>query len=204
MTSIIIDLQYLPTVDYFCELIQADDIYVETQESYQRQTFRNRTQILSANNIMPLIVPVKGGRKHIPIKNVEIDYDQKWMGQHIRSIVSAYGKAPFFDHYWDYFSIIFEKKHQTLFDLNWEFMTCCLNLLGVSKKIIQTENYSKTLENNTLDLRSVYSPKNKNMPNWQYSYYQLFGSKFAKGMSILDLFFCTGPESQKILLDAKR
>jgi len=202
MASILIESQYLPTIDFFCELVHAEEVWIEAYESYQRQTYRNRTKILSANSIIDLIIPIKGGRKHIPIKNVEIDHEQKWLNQHLRSIRSAYGKAPFFEHYWDYFDVIFEKKHQNLFDLNWETMTTCLTLLGISKEVKLTNDYHNTLENNVLDLRSVYSPKNKNMPNWQYNYYQIFGNKFVKGMSILDLLFCAGPESKQVIYKA--
>ena len=204
MNCIILDLHYLPTIEYFCEIVHADEIFIEAQESFQKQTFRSRSKILTSNKVMDLNVPVIGGRKHIPIKEVKIDYSQSWLKQHIRAIISAYGKAPFFEHYWDYLLPVFEKKPAYLFQLNQELLTVCLKLIGISKKLYFTESYQKILADNQLDLRSIYSPKNHEMPKWQYSYYQLFGNNFVENMSILDLLFSVGPESKHLLKSAAR
>ena len=203
MKNIILDLQYLPKVEYFVEIVQANNVLIEAHESYQKQTYRNRTKILSSNKIIDLSIPIQNGRQHSPIRDVKIEYKQKWYNQHTRSIVSSYGKSPFFEHYWDYLKIVFEKKPTYLFDFNWDLLTTCLKLLRI-KSVNQTESYVKKYSIDTEDLRSVYSPKNKETPIWHYSYHQIFGNKFEESMSIIDLLFCMGPESIRVLKSAKR
>lgn len=204
MNKIVIDLHYFPTVECFCELINADEIYLEAYESFQKQTYRTRAIILTATKALNLNVPVSKEGKKGPILDLKINYEEDWVTDHKRSIKTAYGNAPFFEFYSDYFFNVLDKRHANLFELNFELLTICLKLIGVQKQLKKTETYLKNYGDEISDLRSIYSPKNKNMPEWQYSYYQHFGNDFVKGISILDLLFCAGPESLSILKQAQR
>ncbi len=195
----IIDLHYLPSLEYFACILQHDTIQIEAYEYYEKQSYRNRCKILASNKIDVLSVPVQNGNSKIIVKDIKVEYHQDWVRRHWGAIYSAYGKAPFFEYYADYFANIFEKKPDFLFDLNMELLTICLKLLKVEKKIIFTEEYEKVAQN---DYRGQIHPKRSYSQNNFYEpimYRQNFGSDFEPNLSILDLLFCQGNQARKIL-----
>jgi hypothetical protein len=195
----IIDLQYLPSLEYFCAILPHETITLEVNEYFEKQSYRNRCIIQTTNKIDALTVPVKNGNKKVIIKDLQIDYHQDWTRRHWGAIYSAYGKSPFFEYYGEYFKKVFDKKPDFLFDLNHELLTICLKLLRLEKNIIFTKNYEKTVEN---DLRGLIHPKTSFAENNLYQpseYRQNFGSKFEPNLSILDLLFCQGNQALRIL-----
>src|SRR5687768_15589164 len=114
----LIEAQYLPCVAYFSAMASCREIVVEKFEQYEKQTFRNRAQINSVNGLVTLTVPVTAKHGKPLITDIRIDYSQKWLNNHWRTIQSAYGKAPFFEYYADDLYAIMFKKHRFLYDLN--------------------------------------------------------------------------------------
>ena len=49
---------YLPPVSYFCKLYHYNQIGIEIYSNYTKQTYRNRCNIIGANGIMPLSIPI--------------------------------------------------------------------------------------------------------------------------------------------------
>ena len=197
-----IDLQYLPSLEYFCALLKNDIIVIEAHEYFEKQSYRNRCKILTTNKVDDLTVPVKNGNTKILIKDLRIDYHQDWTRRHWGAIHSAYGKSPFFEFYADYFKKILDKKPDFLFDFNLDLLTICLKLLRLEKTIIFTEEYEKDVEN---DFRGQIHPKKTYQENQLYQpvkYRQNFGNEFEPNLSILDLLFCQGNQSLKILQES--
>ena len=194
-----IDLQYLPSLEYFCTLLQHDEIVIEAHEYFEKQSYRNRCIIQTTNKIDTLTVPVQNGNKKVLIRDLKIDYSQDWTRRHWGAIQSGYGKSPFFEYYSEYFKKIVDKKPDFLFDLNLELLTICLKLLRLEKNIIFTNNYEKVVNN---DFRGQIHPKRSFEDNKIYqpvSYRQNFGNKFEPNLSILDLLFCQGNKSLLLL-----
>ena len=65
----IIDLQYLPSLEYFCALLKHDEIVIEAHEHFEKQSYRNRCRILTTNKVDVLTVPVKNGNSKVLIIN---------------------------------------------------------------------------------------------------------------------------------------
>jgi hypothetical protein len=201
-TGAVIDLHYLPCLEYFACLLKYSNVYIEAHENYQKQSYRNRCHILTASKVAILSVPVLKGNSKQLIRDVQIDYDQKWLTDHWRSISSAYGKAPFFEHYADFFEKIYTKKYKYLFELNAELLTNCLSLLKLRQKIEYTEVYKNSAETALDDLRSAIHPKKEFKNNKLYTpvrYRQNFGNNFVSNLSIIDVLFCEGPRSLEII-----
>jgi hypothetical protein len=200
--TVLIDLHYLPSLDFFACIMNFDKVIVETHENYQKQSFRNRCYILGANKIEILSVPVQKSANKIPIKEVKINYSQRWWKEHWRSISSAYGKAPYFQ-YMDYiFENVYIKKHNYLFDLNWELLTICLKLIGLKIELTISEKYSKKTENHVFDARGLIQPNKNSQLSTFYQpvpYQQVFGNIFVPSLSIIDLLFCEGNNSKVLL-----
>jgi hypothetical protein len=193
---------YFPNIAYVSSMLFQDSIYIERWENYIRQSYRSRCFINGANGILPLSIPVEGGRKKIPIKDIRIVSDQSWIDQHLRSIMSAYGNAPFYDHYIDDLHMFFEQKHTFLYDLSIESMTLCLKMMNLKIKWKETEEFSHEYETGENDFRNEFNAKNReDLPKFfiPQKYFQLFGKQFAVNLSILDLIMCEGPQASSIL-----
>lgn len=200
--TLLIDLHYLPSISYFQHLAAADEIILETHETFQKQTFRNRCEILTSNGKEALIVPVLHGKTSF-IKDIQIDYSQRWFQIHDRSIRSAYGKSPFFDFFIDDLSSIISRKHTFLWDLNYALLTLCLENLTLKKVLLESNSYIKPAEvpDSLIDMRSKLLPQSKSTDGNSVikSYQQVFGNEFVTNLSIVDLLFCAVLDSSEIL-----
>ncbi|MCU0325238.1 MAG: WbqC family protein [Spirosomaceae bacterium] len=200
--TIVTDLHFLPSLEYFSLLISSESIILEANENYIKQSYRNRCYILGANKIEPLIIPVQKDKSKMPIRDVKIDYSEQWIKIYWRTVEAAYKKAPFFEYYADYFKDILDKKPIFLWDLNFELLSICLKFLKVSLPISLTEKYEKNYVDGIIDCRNLISPKIDFKINEFYrpvSYTQNFGNDFVANLSILDLLFCKGNMSKEIL-----
>ena len=198
----VIELHYLPSIPYMATWTYFDELILESKESYSKQSFRNRCRINTAHKVDDLIVPIQKGNSNVPIQEVRIDYKQAWFKNHWGAIQSAYGKAPFFEHYADDIHRILYNNHKFLFDLNLEILEYLLTIQGIHKKIIFTQKYEKEYPDSVVDLRSVIHPKEDPGKLSYYdspSYVQVFGDQFVRDLSFVDLLFCEGPDALKIL-----
>lgn len=200
------ETNYLPNIEYFCFLSMGDKILIEVNENYQKQTLRNRCYILGANKVDILTVPVNKGTGKVKTKDIKVDYSQKWQSLHIRAIKSAYGKAPFFQYFAPYFFQILTQNHKFLIDLNTDLLTLCLKLLKWKKELIFTNDYLIRCDNISISDLSTYIPRQnaKEAPDkFQIpAYNQMFGKEFVPNLSIIDLLFCQGTSSSKIISEA--
>jgi hypothetical protein len=197
----IIDLHYFPCLAYFACISKYDTVSIEAHENYVKQSYRNRCFILTANKVVTLSVPVCKSNRKQTIRDVKIDYQQGWLKDHWRTITSAYGKSPFFEYYSPYFKQVLFKKYKFLFDLNFELLTNCLNLLKLEIKVSQTDTYEKGDICNRDDYRGVIHWKEGDLENIYrpLPYQQNFGSNFVPNLSILDVLFCEGNHSLSII-----
>lgn len=202
--NLLIDLHYLPGIEYFMLLEFFDRTYLEANENYQKQTWRNRCRIRGPNKVQMLTVPVRKPSGKVPVTEVQIDHSRDWIGHHIKSIRTAYGNAPFFEYYAGELFAILEKKSDSLFETNRSLLIRCLDLLGSEKKVLLTDRYDHTSGPQVADLRNYFGRPDSNPTlSIEYEeYYQVFGEGFARNMSIIDLLFCEGPGALQFLRSA--
>lgn len=205
--NIYLSSTYLAPIQYYAKFLIADNIYIEQNDNYIKQTYRNRCSIVSANGPIALSVPVKHSSKDkVQMKDIRIAEHGNWQHMHWNAIVSAYNSTPFFEYYQDDFYPFFHKKYSFLFDLNEELRILILDLLRIQlPRISYTDEYKTDFNSNESDLRDVIHPK-KDWSTADYGfksipYYQVFDQKFGfiENMSIIDLLFNMGNESQIIL-----
>ncbi len=201
--TLVVDLQYFPCIAYFVEWLKYPKICIDVHEYYEKQSYRNRCYIMLSNKVECLSVPVIKGNRKQAYKDLQIDYNQKWLVQHWRSISSAYGKAPFYEYFADDFDKILHKKPRYLVDLNIELLTKCLKLLKVPESFDLSNNYINLDHSEGFkEGRSVIHPKKGFLPDGQYGtfkYTQVFGKQFVPNLSVLDLLFCEGPNAGFVL-----
>lgn len=202
MKNLLIESQYLPSIAYFAPLYGSSEVVLEKHENYIKQTYRNRCHILTAQGPETLIIPLTSKHGKVCIKDIRIDYGQKWLNNHWRTIQSAYGKAPFFEYYGQDLEKVLFTKYEFLFDLNYDLLSMCLKWLRWNLTVRETLTYEKTVPANLLDFRSMINPKKSELLNpffHSVPYTQVFGNTFVANMSVVDLIFCEGPEASRII-----
>ena len=200
--TILLELHYLPPIQYFAKFFQFELVIIEQFENYSKRSFRNRCQIASANGIQRLSIPLKKGKnEQLSIRKVQIDYKENWQKIHWTSITSAYGKAPFFEHYDYFFRPFYNKQYELLFDFNYELLQTILQVLGLNATPTLTTSFQKETMETVKDFRNQINPrqfiKNEDPDFKALKYSQVFEEKngFIPNLSILDLIFCTGPQA---------
>lgn len=205
MKKLLADLYYLPNLEYFCSLLDVQELYLYPGSPYQRKSYFNRTQIRLTNKVETLSVPIVGRRPRLSQGAIQIDNHQKWQKVHLRGIQSAYGKSPFFEFIFPYFEACFQKNQDSLWALNLELLTICLKLLRlpISIKILselpkntEFEDFRGVLGmNDTFSSRTIYHP---------VAYQQNFGLDFEPNLSILDLLVAEGAGAIRILQASRK
>jgi WbqC-like protein family len=194
---ILLSTAYFPPVSYFKELIQQKSIQIETQETYQKQTFRNRCNIYSANGKLPLVFPViKPNGNHSKINEIKLSEQENFGLKHWRAIKSAYNASPFLMYYEDDLAPLFEPETKLLLDHNMRILHTLFELLELDIEISFTSDFQKSPVN-TNDLRTTFNPKKNGTGSGFKTYTQVFESKFGfiEDLSILDALFNLGPET---------
>jgi hypothetical protein len=200
---------YLAPIQYFVKLTNYGNAWIEQEENYLKQSYRNRCIILAANGPLVLSIPVTNGPSaKAPMKELRLSYDHHWQRMHWRSIVSAYNNSPFFEYYADdLYPFYHAQRWKFLIDYNTELQQVILDLLRLKPSISFTHQYF--IENNTpdhiVDFRYSIHPKTiKNQPDPCFTaqpYNQVFQEKFGfvPNLSIIDLLFNEGPSAGEIL-----
>ena len=202
LNGLLLSTAYFPPVQYFTMISNYPDLLLEKHENYVKQSYRNRCNILSANGILPLIIPVKRikGEK-TPISKVKPDNSYNWQRLHRISIESAYRSAPFYEFYIDDIMQFLELRNDYLIELNSAILKKMLNILNIPANLRYTAIYHKDSPPGFRDIRDSIHPKKKDNESVMIAdhtrYNQVFRerSDFVPGLSILDILFNAGPDA---------
>lgn len=173
---------------------------MEACENYQKQSWRNRCRILTANGPEALNVPVvhENGTFSLPIKEIRVEYTTPWVLRTERAIESAYSSSPFFIYYRDELFSILDSHPFTLWELNRRIIDFFCTKIGIAPEIRETTDYAQAF---ATDYRALIHPKRPNTImqdlGLERPYWQVFREKFGfvPGLSIMDLLFNEGPEA---------
>ena len=193
---------YFGPVQWYQKLNRYDTVLVERHETFQKQTYRNRCLIATANGVQALSVPVtppgKGGNNAEAL----VSDHGNWRHVHWNALKSAYGESPFFEYYADDLLPFFKEKWETLFDFNLAICRKMCELLDIQPNIQLTDHYitaDEAAQRGMDDYRRAINPKSP-LADEQFvprRYYQVYEQRhgFIANLSILDLLFNMGNES---------
>lgn len=190
---------YFSPISQYGMIYQSDEIRFETQDNYQKQTYRNRCYIYGANGKQLLNIPISHSKSENKIKtrDIRIEEASHWNKQHYKSLKSAYNSSPFFEFYEDDLLGILNKNHKFLLDLNIDTFEFINDALELDLNCKTTTEYLPNAQNDYRGLANVKSSINCISD----SYTQIFDDKHGhiKNLSILDLLFMEGPNSISFL-----
>lgn len=197
---ILLSTAYCPPIIYMAQFIREEEILIEKEETYLKQTWRNRCSIYTDKGKLDLSIPVaKPFGNKTKTRDIQIYNFYKWNLEHWRAIQSAYNKSPFFLFYKDELEDLFQHPLNQLIEQNNRMLQLLVKLAGLPATFTYTDDFIKHPVNAT-DLRYILSPK-RGLDLEMPPYPQVFSEKagFIPNLSFLDLLFNKGPESSAYL-----
>ncbi len=172
-------------------VLYADENFaLEQDEYFQKQTYRNRFDILTGNGVQTLTIPVEstGGERTL-LRDIRIspEYSGKKTLQAIRS---AYGNSAIYDFIEQELQELFLKEEKFLIDFNTRAHEYSIKWFGLLAK--------EKIADGTVDDKWK---QRGTRPVELKSYPQVFADRFPfeKDLSILDAIFNLGKTSVKAL-----
>lgn len=201
----LLSISYLGPVQYFTKFLMHRVRIIERYDHYIKQTYRNRCNIMGANGILPLSIPILKGQAHKTyVRDIRIDYNKKWQKLHWRSIESAYRHSPFFEFYMDEFFPFYEQRFEFLFDFNAALLELMLQSLQIDNSLRYSSEFMNVSVRDYADYRETIHPKRDLSSDPLFapvSYRQVFAERlgFKANLSIIDLLFNEGPNARSVL-----
>jgi hypothetical protein len=216
---------YLPWLGFFEQMSKSDVFVLYDDVQYDKEGWRNRNRIKTANGIQWLTVPVllKGSDSQM-ILDVRIDNKINWRKKHLAAIRQNYSKAPYFKEYVGIFEEAFERDWECLVDIDMHFIHRLAECLGMhNKNMVRSSTldiqggrierlikiceffgadifYEGASGRNYIDEGDFLARGIKiEFQDYQHpSYRQLYGD-FTSNLSVVDLLFNHGKESLAII-----
>jgi len=209
MTTALLQTTYFGPIQWYQKLYRYDHCLIEQYDSFQKQTYRNRCVIATANGVQALTVPVEHqANSQEPkangqfVKDLRISDHNQWRRVHWNALQSAYSESPFFEYYADDLHLFFEQKYEYLLDFNEAIRQKVCELIDIHPQVTYTTDYASSVSHQSsaiTDFRDVINAKHP-QADAEFTpkeYWQVFQHKhgFLPNLSILDLLFNLGPES---------
>ena len=223
LSTALLSTTYFGPIQWYQKLNRYDLCVIEQFDNFQKQTYRNRCRIATANGSQVLTVPVERTEGKCLMRDVRISDHGAWRHLHWNALQSAYGESPFFEFYADDLHPFFERRWTFLLDFNMDITNKLCELLDIHPRLSLTTNYIPSMsgeeeksfgkEEKTLgedeksleemepfiDFREAIHPKHP-LPDADFAprpYYQQHAPRhgFQPNLSILDLLFNEGNEA---------
>jgi hypothetical protein len=221
---IITQSNYIPWKGYFDAIALADEFVIYDDMQFTRRDWRNRNIIKTPEGSKWITIPVEVKGKYFQKINETKISNSNWNKEHLNIIKQNYNKAIYFKEYYSFFeSLYLNSKSLYLTEINYNFISAICQILDIKTTIRFSSEFDLKVERTErlldicqkLDGTDYYSgPSAKNYMNEQlfenanvkihyfdysnYPIYKQMHEPFEHGVSIIDLFFNTGPDIKKM------
>jgi len=215
---------FLPWLGFFYKLEKSDIFIFLDSVQLANRGYTNRVKVKNVKSESQWVtVPVSHKGKSKLIFEAEISGDDKWKRKFVRTISGNYKHSQFYSNYSDHIFEIVMGSDVSLCDLNIELISYAANILKIKTKIVKSSSID--CEGSSTDLLinlckavggnqylsgfggNKYQDEDKfkgNGINLSYydfihpEYKQCFNG-FIPGLSVIDLLFNCGPNSEDII-----
>jgi hypothetical protein len=179
---------YFPSLAYVRALLQDPHLVLDNKEHFVKQSIRTRAEILSANGVIQLNVPILHTASKQTLEALQIDYSKNWQAEHWRAIESAYANSPHFEHYAHDIRQLFEGQFVYLHQFN----SAILNWINTALDLQLHIAYSMDYTGQTPSDKKAWLGREINATK---AYQQVFKGKneFVQNLSVLDGLMNEGP-----------
>lgn len=138
----IVQSNYIPWRGYFDLIASADEFIIFDDMQYTRRDWRNRNKIKTPNGTQWLSIPVRAKGKYFQkIRDTQL-LSHDWAANHWKSIQYNYSKAKYFNEVTSLLHPLYDRKYETLSEVNTTFISSICEFLGIKTKISYSWNYS--------------------------------------------------------------
>lgn len=219
--------QTFPWLGYFAKIMQADIFVFLDNVQFKKNEWQNRNKIRTPDGWQWLTVPVihHFGQN---INTVRINNTTNWLHKHLQTLRTYYGKAPFFNRYFEEIKEIYGREWQNLAEFNIATVRQIMIWIGIATPILIASEMPALQANPqvTADERLIiatkavgadvylsgagghnylntplFSTNNINVifQKFEHPIYHQMTTEFLPYMSVLDLLFNEGPQTRSII-----
>ena len=229
MKVVILQPSYIPWRGYFDQICRADLFIFYDDVQYDKRGWRNRNQIKTPKGKQWLTIPVnsRGAQtENIPINQIRIAWDNPWSQNHLKALQHSYSKAPHFSQYTSLLEKFYQRRDEFLADFTIDFTIALTHELGNAHTRFMRSSELAGIDGQKTDrliqiLQSVGGTHYMSGPSardyieqekfesagitleymeYNYREYPQLYPPFDPYVSILDLFFMTGPHAPNYIL----
>lgn len=219
---------YFPWIGYFSLIKFVDTFIFLDNVQFDSRSWQQRNQIASGNKKIWITIPVK--KKNLSkqsIKEVEIQ-DNKFKDKHLKSIHHSYSKTMYFKSIYPKIVNMLKNDTKSLSEINKFIIMEISKLLEIKTKFLSAKNLkskgkkSELLSNICREIGAdeyiavlgskeymgdqiEFKKKNikVNFFNFEQKKYKRGNYNFIPNLSILDLLFYNGPNTNKLIINEK-
>lgn len=227
MKCAVVQPSYLPWRGYF-DLIRQSDVFVFYDDvQFDKQGWRNRNRVKTANGLTWLTVPVlsKGNvARSVPICEIEINNSTRWAAKHLHTLRQSYARAPHIDAYLPIIENALLRAPDLLADLTIGLTIELSAALGLDTTFVRSSEMalpSDRMERLIATISQVGADRYISGPSaaayldetamegagielewasYDYAPYPQIHGPFEPAVSIVDLLFMCGPDAGRYLL----
>jgi hypothetical protein len=225
---VILQPSYIPWRGYFHQISKADLFIFYDDVQYDKHGWRNRNQIKTVQGKQWITIPVHsaGVTQGVPIKDVKIDWSKPWAANHWKALTFSYAKSPFFRQYASLLEPFYQRHDELLVDFTIDLTIALAREMGISHTKFMRSSEIPGIDGQKTDrliqiLTKVGTTHYISGPSardyieqdkfdaagitleyivYDYPEYPQLYPPFDPQVSVLDLFFMTGPDALKLII----
>ena len=221
---------FAPYPGFFAKALLSDVlVLLDSVQFPQRTTWMTRNRFKNEQGTLWMTIPVwRKGRGFQKIGEVRIARERSWARKHLKSLKSAYGRAPFFEEHLGFLEDVFSSPAELLLEFNVTVIRHICTGLGMSPRIVFLSELGISLKEpeltvhicralgaeaflaqkpaaKFLDREALHHAgvKLRHIALHPPTYPQLYGP-FIANLSAFDLLFTCGPKAMDIIRKSVR
>jgi len=136
---------YLPWLGYLDKLAKCDVFVVMDDLQYEAQNFQNRNRVKLNHGPSWLTVPLLRGDQTDRVLDKRIDNTGRggrhhWQQRTWRTLVTHYGRAPYWGHYAPALEDVYARRWDMLIELDLHMLELARDWLGITRPIVRASS----------------------------------------------------------------